>query len=147
MANSLFTPNTFGFVDIFDDFVFSKNAPFRIILDDLYSQKAIDRKTIRRDKLVTVNNGDEAITISVAAPGVDKGDFQISLIENALKLSYKNSSDSPNSFFHSSFQRSWSIPKGVTAEDVSANYENGVLAITVNKPQEAIPTVEKIEIN
>jgi HSP20 family protein len=147
MANSLFTPHTFGFTDIFDDFIFNKKDPFRIVLDDIYNTRTTDRKLIRRDKIVSIDNGEQTITINVAAPGVDKGDFEISLTENVLNLSYKNSSDSPNSFFQSSFQRRWSIPKGVTAEDISANYKNGVLAIIVNKPQESIPAVNKIEIN
>jgi HSP20 family protein len=47
---------------------------------------------------------------------------------------------------YGSFQRSFTVPQGVDAEKIEANFKNGVLTITLVKSPEAQKNVKKIEI-
>ena len=43
----------------------------------------------------------------------------------------------------SSFKRSWTVPEGTVAGDVSAEYKDGILSVTVKKPEvQKIPAQE-----
>ena len=41
--------------------------------------------------------------------------------------------------------RSWTVPKGTVAEDIGAEYKDGILTVTVNKP--TVETIPAQEIN
>jgi len=71
--------------------------------------------------------------LSFAAPGVSKSDFNISLTNNTLTLAYEKATGKQDFFKFSSFTRTWTVPDGTTANDINADYIDGVLTLTVNK--------------
>lgn len=84
--------------------------------------------------------------IEVAAPGFTKEDFKVALNHNVLTVSSEkkteNVEDSKEKgkytrreFSYQSFSRSFTLPKGVEQGNISANYENGILNITVPKQE------------
>lgn len=83
--------------------------------------------------------------IEVAAPGLDKKDFQIDLDQNVLtirseKEEKKEEDESTymrREFSYSSFSRSFTLPETVKAEEIKANHKDGVLYITIPKKEEA----------
>ena len=95
---------------------------------------------------VDVLENEKAFIINVAVPGVSKEDFKIDLNDNYLTISgerkFKNEKTEHN--FHSvetqygSFSRSFSLPENVDAAGISAQYNNGILEISVPKDEKKI---------
>jgi len=117
--------------DIFDDFF---NAP--LFLNTWKSPS----------KNVKVTKTDAAHNILVAAPGLDKGDFNVELKESVLTVSYNASKESENSFVQQTFERSWRVPEGTKPKDITAEYKSGVLNVAVNRREDPPPTVETIKV-
>lgn len=84
--------------------------------------------------------------VEVAAPGMDKKDFRITLEGNMLTISSaKEHAEEQQEvhytrreFSYQSFLRSFELPKHVVDEDkIAARYENGLLLLTIPKKEEA----------
>ena len=95
---------------------------------------------------VFLDEGEKDYTISLAAPGVNKNDFDLNLVQNTLRLTYKTENKDNRFFSYTSFNKSWTLPSGVKTEDVSASYENGIFAINIKKSVETLPKVQKIDV-
>ncbi|HKL38598.1 MAG TPA: Hsp20/alpha crystallin family protein [Bacteroidales bacterium] len=81
--------------------------------------------------------------IEMAVPGYTKSDFNIELDENRLVISLdKQEKDDQASgylmkeFGFNTFSRSFRLSNKVDQENISAQYENGMLLITVPKKKE-----------
>ncbi|MFO8235792.1 MAG: Hsp20/alpha crystallin family protein [Bacteroidales bacterium] len=93
---------------------------------------------------VNVKDRKDDYVIEVAAPGLDKKDFNVDVQNNVLLISsqkeHKDEDKEDNylrrEFSYSSFQRSFSLPEGVKPEDIKAKHENGVLYVTIPKKEE-----------
>lgn len=90
----------------------------------------------------TVDNYD----VEVAAPGMDKKDFKITLEGNLLTISSskQQSSEETNDrytrreFSYQSFQRSFELPRDVVDQDkINTRYENGLLHLSIPKKEES----------
>ncbi len=86
---------------------------------------------------------DKAFEITVELPGMSKEDFDISLDNNVLTISGERKAHEENGRrYHrvesrfGTFSRSMPLPNVIDAEKIEANYENGVLAITIPKLKE-----------
>ncbi|UPK68696.1 Hsp20/alpha crystallin family protein [Chitinophaga filiformis] len=84
--------------------------------------------------------------VEVAAPGMEKKDFKVTLDDNLLTISSskqqqqekKDDNYTRREFSYQSFQRSFELPKNVVDEDkIIARYENGLLHLTIPKREEA----------
>lgn len=114
--------------------------------DDNSSQQAV---WAPRTDLV---EAEDAYRIHLDVPGVSKDDLTINYQDNQLTVSGERASDRTaedeeyvrveRTFGH--FHRSFTLPRTVNAEDISASYENGVLTIRVPKTEEVKP--RQIEI-
>lgn len=90
--------------------------------------------------------------VTVDLPGIAKEDVTINFENDVLTVSGERTQtrDSENTTyyrserFYGSFSRSFSFPKGVDVNGIQANFENGVLTITVPKSDDVKP--RKIEI-
>ncbi len=102
--------------------------------------------------LTDVAETDEAYTVSIDLPGLKKEDIKIEVTDNVLNVSgeRKNESQFSDGQIHrlersyGSFKRSFALPKAVSADDIEAHYENGVL--NVKLPKSKIAQSRKIEI-
>lgn len=105
---------------------------------------------------VNVKENSDSFVVEVAAPGFVKSDFNIELDNNVLTIWSDKKSEqsqkegerySTQEFFYESFKRSFNLPDLVDQESILANYENGILAITIPKLEEAKPKpIKQIEI-
>ena len=96
---------------------------------------------------VQVRDLDDHTEISIAAPGLDKGDFDVSLKNEHLTVSYEKSiDDNPRLFSKQAFSKSWSVPRGTKMKDVSAKYNAGILTVSVKKSEKAEPKAYSIKI-
>jgi HSP20 family protein len=93
--------------------------------------------------------------IRVALPGVDPKDVDVSVTDQTLtsKGSRKAAHEDREGdyfrreFAYGSFERSFPIPEGVDAGQVSAKYANGMLEISMPAPQLAAPKKIEIEVD
>jgi len=98
---------------------------------------------------------DGTYRVECAVPGLKKEDIDIEIADNRLTISAKreeekSEGDQNSRYFYrelrrGSFQRTIAFPEEIAAEQVSASYENGILALSVptTKPAKA----KKVAIN
>ena len=101
-----------------------------------------------------VSETENEIRITADLPGVSEKDVEIRLIDDVLTISgdTRIERDEQKEDFHlverarGTFARSLRLPFRVDAKDVQANFQDGVLTITIPKPQEARERVQRIEV-
>jgi HSP20 family protein len=131
-------PFTTGY---FDDF-FGKN------LFDLENSEKFKTK-IPAANILENNNG---FVIELAAPGLDKKDFQVEIENDVLTIKSEVNKTEPNEdlkvtrteFSLNSFSRSFTLPEIANVEKISAEYINGILRLDIPKKEEAKPKGPKV---
>lgn len=91
--------------------------------------------------------------LEVAAPGLEKNDFEVKVEKNQLIISANRATSDETTdgkytrreFNYASFRRSFELPELVNKDHVTASYDKGVLTVTLPKKEE-IATVQTIEI-
>ncbi len=98
-----------------------------------------------------ISKDETGYQISLAAPGLSRGDFNIEITDNVLTVSVENDSKNENSikqeYFYGSFSRSWSLPETAVIENMSADYEAGILKVNIPVKDVTINKTKKIEVN
>lgn len=124
-------------------------------MNDLFNTNAPSMHSLPAVNVVEHQDG---FRIDVAAPGLKKEDFKLNLNHNNLTISaYQESQKEdkgPNTekytrreFSYSSFQRTFTLPTSVDADNIQASYADGVLKIDVPKRDEAkVKPPRQIEI-
>lgn len=100
---------------------------------------------------VNVKEMEKSFEIEVAAPGLSKKDFNITVDNGVLTISSEKKEEKEQKekdytrqeFSYSSFSRSFTLPENVNEDDVKANYEDGLLKLTVAKKVIAQPKAKK----
>ena len=91
--------------------------------------------------------------VEVAAPGMEKNDFKITLDGNRLTISStkeneqttKDENYTRREFSYQSFQRTFELPKNIVDEEkIQARYENGLLLLSIPKREEVKPKPPKM---
>lgn len=103
---------------------------------------------------VNVEENDKEYVIDVAAPGLDKKDFKVSLDENVLTISSqleKNSEEKKDGYLrrefnYSTFSRSFTLPEDTDASQIKASHKNGVLSINIPKHEAKAKVTKEIKI-
>ncbi len=104
---------------------------------------------------VNVIETDHAYKMEVAAPGLEKEDFEIKVDKGYLVVAAKKEKQEEvkdgkytrREFNYTSFSRNFTLPETVKAENITAQYTNGVLTLVLPKNEAAqIETAKMIEI-
>ena len=93
-----------------------------------------------------IQNLEDKHLIELATPGVDKEELNIDIDDGRLTVSYKQEDETGRHSFQRTFKRSWTLPKGVDADSINADYANGVLAVSIPKTAPATPSQRRIVI-
>lgn len=107
-------------------------------LDDLFltgyptAQTQSGRQNFVQPKM-EVHQDDKNYVLSFDVPGVPKEDLKIDVVNNVLTISGARRNSTANRTESYTFQRSLTLPNGVQADHVQANYEHGVLEIVIPK--------------
>ena len=94
-----------------------------------------------------VLNRDEDWQIVFAIPGVKKDEVKIKVDDRILSVTYDNNSKNNPFSFVSSFSRSWNLEAGVDVNKIVAKHEDGILTITIPKPEAQKRVVRTIEVD
>ncbi|WP_430810092.1 MULTISPECIES: Hsp20/alpha crystallin family protein [unclassified Carboxylicivirga] len=102
---------------------------------------------------VNVTENDNEFLIDVAAPGLKKEDFKVDYDNGRLTISSEKKNEKEEKegekvtrreFSYQSFQRSFTVSESVIdADKIGANYDNGILHITLPKREEVKPRPAK----
>lgn len=106
---------------------------------------------------VNIKEDVNGFEVDMAAPGFEKNDFKIELLNNLLTISSEKKVENETKedqqftrqeFSYQSFSRSFTLPNTVEGEKIMAKYENGILRVVIPKKEEAKPKpVKQIEIH
>ena len=115
----------------------------------------LDRPTGAWSPAVDVKETDEAYTIEADLPGVNKEDIELTVLDNALTIKgeRKSEKEAKEEGYHrverryGSFQRSFHVPGGFDPGKVSANFDKGVLRVTLPKREESKPKQIEVKVN
>ena len=103
---------------------------------------------------VDVYEDEHAVNLKIEVPGVDEKDLDIRVENNTLTVhgERKFEKEEKEENFrrverqYGSFTRSFTLPQTVDSENVSANYDKGVLKISLPKKAEAKPKQIKVNV-
>lgn len=106
-----------------------------------------------RATIPALNVSDEKnqYTVTVAVPGLEKGDFDIEIENNVLTISAASEKEQEEDkkkyrrkeYSYSSFARSFTLPADVNADAIEASYDKGILSLALPKNEKAKSTTEK----
>ncbi|WP_297286501.1 Hsp20/alpha crystallin family protein [uncultured Brachyspira sp.] len=120
------------------------------ILDD-FDNFYNEENSISKYSDYKLEENDNSYTIEMDMPGVKKEDLDIGIKENMLSIyaerkKVMKSDDGDKEEVVSKYEQSFNISvKGIDIENISANFENGVLTLTLPKKEE-VKYEKKIEI-
>jgi HSP20 family protein len=123
-------------------------------LDTMFPSKSFNNVVYNNIPAVNVKESEGSFQIEVAAPGLKKEDFKLSLHENRLTVSAKqeetqeekNEKYTRQEFNYTSFQRTFTLPKNVDGEKIEASYTDGILQVALPKKEELKPAVKEIAV-
>jgi HSP20 family protein len=128
-----------GFNDVFDS----------IINDTFFSDRMVTRVPA-----VNISESESNYHVELAAPGLKKEDFKLTLDHNQLTISVEQRMDHEDSqksyskreYSYSSFVRSFTLPESADDSQIEATYTDGVLRVDIAKREEAKAVRRQIEI-
>ena len=96
---------------------------------------------------------DDHFVLRADLPGVAEGDVKIELEDNVLTVSGERKAahkETKEGYYrveraYGSFSRTLTLPEGVDADSISANFDRGVLEVKIPKPEQRKP--RKVEIS
>ena len=102
---------------------------------------------------VDVSETEAGFEVRAELPGVAKDDLHVSVKDNLLTLSGEKRQEKVDDAHnyrrverrYGSFQRKFALPREVETDNIKAEFNDGVLTLSIPKPEAAKPTVVPIE--
>lgn len=120
-------------------------TPFDKLISDIFEgvfdQYAWDPDGSPRSNVTTTQAG---YRIELEVPGMKKGDFDVSVDGDTLRVAASVGKRDGNSAFSRSFTRAWTLETSVIRDAITASYADGILTIEI--PTRAPPTKERLTI-
>ncbi len=124
----------------------SKHHPLHTIADHFFNGSIADfvgSDFVNNQPSVNILESDKDFKIELAAPGLEKKDFQLKVEEDQLKIAFEKKTKEATEdkkftrreFSYSSFERTFNLNDEVDKNNISASYENGILNITIAKKE------------
>ena len=130
------------------------NRVFPSVMDELFKDLMGGTQYVQKAvPPVNIKETEQEFTLELIAPGLKKEDFNIELDNDLLTVSAEIKSEKTEQeegkftrreFSFSSFKRSFSLPETIKEEGINASYQNGILAITLPKKEEALPKAKRL---
>jgi HSP20 family protein len=115
------------------------SIPVGTILSEIFNNGNLSQSLVAKTPKTNLYSTADRYFLEVAAPGLQKSDFTISLEENQLHISAKQENPSPDSslrnqeFDYSTFSTKVNLPKDIDRDSISAEYKLGILTIALTK--------------
>ncbi len=135
------------------------NSSFPGMIDEVFKRVRMDNAALEYTHAVPAVNVVEAegkFEVHLAAPGLEKQDFQISVDKDLLVISVEKEKKAESGeegrwirkeFAIDSFKRTFHLDKHIDADHIEAGYAQGILTVILPKKQENVQkTTRLIEI-
>jgi HSP20 family protein len=106
---------------------------------------------------VNIKETPKDYVLEVAAPGLERKDFNLEVINDTLTISAEKEDEkeekqdingfSRREYSFNSFTRSFLLPQNAKQSDIDAKYENGILKVIVPKAEESPREPKKIKVS
>jgi len=124
---------------------YAVNPFFNDVFDSILNDTFLGDKLTSRVPAVNITENENEFHIELAAPGLKKEDFKISLDKNVLSVSADKKAEnveegkkySKREYNYTSFVRSFTLPETVDHSKIDAEYTDGILKLNVAKREEA----------
>ena len=124
------------------------------VFDSIFNDTFFSERLMTRVPAVNISESEDHYHVELAAPGLKKEDFRLSLEKNVLSISVEKSSQqdahernyNKKEFSFSSFVRSFTLPDYADDNGIEAKYLDGVLCIDIAKREEAKMQSRQIEV-
>ena len=121
------------------------NPFFNDVFDSILNDSFLSDKLATRVPAVNIAETENEFHIEMAAPGLKKEDFKISLDKNVLSVSAEKKAEnvdegkkySKKEFSYNSFVRSFTLPETVDHSKIEAEYTDGILKLSIAKKEDA----------
>lgn len=87
---------------------------------------------------------DQTYSLEVDLPGVSKEDIKVHLNKNVLEIRAKKQTKNLQGVYNRQYNQTVTLPEDADPSNVNLKFENGVLAISVNKTKG--PDLKSLEI-
>ena len=114
-------------------------------------------KSLMNQPALNIKETEKEFEIELAAPGLEKEDFNVSIANGYLNISVEKSSSeeieeetgySRKEFSYNSFKRSMLLPDNIEQDNVKASYKDGILKLwLVKKVSAEIHESKQIEVS
>ena len=121
------------------------NPFFNDVFDSILNDSFLSDKLATRVPAVNIAETENEFHIEMAAPGLKKDDFKISLDKNVLSVSAEKKAEnvdegkkySKKEYSYNSFVRSFTLPESVDHSKIEAEYTDGILKLSIAKKEDA----------
>lgn len=135
------------------------NRSFDGLMNELFNELPISfGKSLREDVLhfppVNIVEKNDFYHIELAAPGMEKADFNVKLDGKTLTISTEKKEEKSTEneklirkeFSYKSFNRSFTVDDKIDAANITAKYENGILKLDLPKKEDVKNGAKEITI-
>ena len=127
---------------------------FNDVFDSIFNDTFFNDRMVARVPAANISESENNFHVELAAPGLKKEDFKLSLDRNVLNISVEQRREDNNDqknyskreYSYSSWVRSFTLPESANADNIEASYTDGVLKIDIAKREEAKLVRRQIEI-
>ena len=103
---------------------------------------------------VNIHESEKGYTISLAAPGLEKGDFVVDVENGIINISVEKEQEqlpegvkaTRKEFSYYKFKHSFTLPEDVDSSKIKAEYKNGVLEIEIPRKATKVLKSKKIQV-
>jgi HSP20 family protein len=109
---------------------------------------ASSKKNHHRVPPVEINETEEAIYLKLEIPGVEPNNLDVEVTENSVSISGERTSNgmSSSEFYYGKFERVIPLTSKVKNNEVTAEYKDGILNLTLPKNQQESKKTVKVNV-
>lgn len=139
-------------------FTNSNQGFFPAVFNDFFNDNWLTPQFHSTSPAINVSEDDKEYKVEIAAPGMTKDDFKISLADGDIVISMEKKTDTKDEqkdkkyirreFNYSKFEQRLTLPDNVEKQNIAAQMNDGVLIIDIPKtaPEEKAQECHFIEI-
>lgn len=127
---------------------------FNDVFDSIFNDTFFSDRMVSRVPAANISETQDHFHIELAAPGLKKEDFKLSLDRNVLSISVEQTMEQDNQdknyskreYSYSSFVRAFTLPESADDSRIDAQYKGGVLMVDIAEKEEAKSVARQIDI-
>jgi HSP20 family protein len=131
---------------------FNEVVSLREAMDRLFEDSFISRGGVGGHGLASnLYETADSFVLQIPMPGVNPDQVEITAQQDTLSIKWETSVSTPENasthwsgFTAGQYQQSFTLPAAINAEKAAANYENGILVLTLPKAEHAKARTVKI---